>query len=114
MVRAGQRVRAGREPGLPDRVAIGVLTAAYPPDMVDAAVDTCDARELRRRDLPARLVTLEEFPAATPNAGSWRPRSARWRPGCAAALTYCCARNPRTWSARRSTPCSVSIRRSAT
>lgn len=41
---------------MPDRIGIGVLTAAYPADMVDAAVDTCDARELRKRDLPARLV----------------------------------------------------------
>jgi len=56
VARAGQRVGAGREPGLLDRIGIGVLTAAYPPDMVDAAVDTCDARELRKRDLPARLV----------------------------------------------------------
>ncbi|NRQ36883.1 transposase domain-containing protein [Nonomuraea sp. NN258] len=43
-------------PGLPDRIRVGVLTAAYPPDLVDAAVETWDARELRKRDLPARLM----------------------------------------------------------
>jgi hypothetical protein len=37
-------------------VAIGVLVAAYPPDLVDAAIDACEARELRRRALPAQLV----------------------------------------------------------
>lgn len=41
---------------MPDRIGIGVLTAAYPPDVVDTAIDTWDARELRKRDLPARLM----------------------------------------------------------
>lgn len=41
---------------LTDRVGIGVLTAAFPPDLVDAAVDTWHAREERHRVLPARVV----------------------------------------------------------
>lgn len=44
---------AGR---LPDRVAIGVLTAVFPPALVDEVVDQAGAREQRKRSLPARLV----------------------------------------------------------
>jgi hypothetical protein len=51
----GQRVRPG-EPRLADRVGIGVLTAAFPPELVDAAVDTWHAREEWHRVLPARVV----------------------------------------------------------
>lgn len=43
-------------PRLTDRVGIGVLTAAFPPDLVDAAVDAWHAREERHRVLPARVV----------------------------------------------------------
>jgi hypothetical protein len=41
---------------LPDRVSVGALTRTFPPDLVDRVVATTDARELRRRLLPARLV----------------------------------------------------------
>jgi Insertion element 4 transposase N-terminal/Transposase DDE domain len=41
---------------LPDRVSIGALTKAFPPELVDHVVDTTDTREVRRRLLPARLV----------------------------------------------------------
>src|ERR1700722_9268088 len=41
---------------LPDRIAVGVLTSFFPPDLVDAAVAEAGAREQRRRLLPARLV----------------------------------------------------------
>jgi hypothetical protein len=41
---------------LPDRVAVGALTRAFPPDLVDRIVETTDTREVRRRLLPARLV----------------------------------------------------------
>jgi len=41
---------------LPDRVSVGALTRAFPPELVDRIVATTDARELRRRLLPARLV----------------------------------------------------------
>jgi hypothetical protein len=41
---------------LVDRIGLGVLTAAFPPDLVDAAVDMWDVREQRRRVLPARLM----------------------------------------------------------
>src|SRR5689334_16014188 len=41
---------------LPDRVSVGALTRAFPPDLVDRVVAATDTRELRRRLLPARLV----------------------------------------------------------
>ena len=41
---------------LPDRVSVGALTRAIPPDLVDRVVATTDTREIRRRLLPARLV----------------------------------------------------------
>src|SRR5215467_8798079 len=41
---------------LPDRISVGVLTRAFPPEAVDAAVDAAGAREQRRRLLPARLM----------------------------------------------------------
>ena len=41
---------------LPDRVSVGALTRAFPPDLVDRVVATTDSREIRRRLLPARLV----------------------------------------------------------
>lgn len=41
---------------LPDRVSVGALTRAFPPELVDRIVGTTDTRELRRRLLPARLM----------------------------------------------------------
>src|SRR6185437_7294793 len=41
---------------LPDRVSVGALTRAFPPELVDRVAATTDTRELRRRLLPARLV----------------------------------------------------------
>jgi hypothetical protein len=41
---------------LPDRVSVGALTKAFPPDLVDAIVEATGTREVRRRLLPARLV----------------------------------------------------------
>ena len=41
---------------LPDRVSVGALTKALPPELVDRVVETTDTREVRRRLLPARLV----------------------------------------------------------
>ncbi len=41
---------------LPDRVSVGALTRAFPPELVDQVVNTTDTREVRRRLLPARLV----------------------------------------------------------
>jgi len=41
---------------LPDRVSVGALTKAFPPELVDRVVETTDTREVRRRLLPARLV----------------------------------------------------------
>jgi Insertion element 4 transposase N-terminal/Transposase DDE domain len=41
---------------LPDRVSVGALTRAFPPELVDEVVAMTDTREQRRRLLPARLV----------------------------------------------------------
>ena len=41
---------------LPDRVSVGALTKAFPPELVDQVVAMTDTREQRRRLLPARLV----------------------------------------------------------
>lgn len=41
---------------LPDRVSVGALTKAFPPELVDRVIAAADAREKRRRLLPARLV----------------------------------------------------------
>ncbi|WP_091447473.1 transposase domain-containing protein [Actinokineospora iranica] len=41
---------------LSDRVAIGMLITAFPPDEVDAAIDAVGAREQRSRALPARTM----------------------------------------------------------
>ena len=41
---------------LPDRVSVGALTRAFPPELVDRVVATTGVREVRRRLLPARLV----------------------------------------------------------
>jgi hypothetical protein len=48
-------VKAARD-RLPDRVAIGVLTRTFPPELVDEVIDEAKAREQRRRSLPARLT----------------------------------------------------------
>jgi Insertion element 4 transposase N-terminal/Transposase DDE domain len=48
-------VKAARD-RLPDRVAIGVLTRTFPPELVDEVIDKAKAREQRRRSLPARLT----------------------------------------------------------
>ena len=41
---------------LPDRIGIGVLTAAFPPELVDLAIEEWDVREVRHRVLPARVM----------------------------------------------------------
>src|SRR5690349_14335878 len=41
---------------LPDRISVGVLTRASPPDLVDEVIGATGTREVRRRLLPARLV----------------------------------------------------------
>jgi Insertion element 4 transposase N-terminal len=41
---------------LADRIAVGALTRAFPPHLVDRVVDQSGVREQRRRALPARLV----------------------------------------------------------
>lgn len=41
---------------MPDRVSVGALTKAFPPELVDRIIAVTDTREVRRRLLPARLV----------------------------------------------------------
>jgi hypothetical protein len=41
---------------LTDRIGIGVLTATFPPELVDLAIEEWDAREERCRTLPARVM----------------------------------------------------------
>jgi Insertion element 4 transposase N-terminal/Transposase DDE domain len=55
MPRAGQ-VKPPSDERLSDRIAIGVLTATFPPGLVDRVVDATGRRERRQRLLPARVV----------------------------------------------------------
>ena len=55
MPRAGQ-VKPPTDERLSDRVAIGLLTRAFPPAVVDSAVAAAGRGELRSRLLPARVV----------------------------------------------------------
>jgi Insertion element 4 transposase N-terminal len=55
MPRAGQ-LKPPVEERLSDRVAIGALTATFPPELVDRVLAQTGKREQRRRLLPARMV----------------------------------------------------------
>jgi Insertion element 4 transposase N-terminal/Transposase DDE domain len=55
MPRAGQ-VKPLVEPRLSDRIAIGVLTSIYPPELVDRVVAESGRTQQRQRLLPARVV----------------------------------------------------------
>src|SRR5512132_3996682 len=55
MPRAGQ-TQPPLVPRLPDRIAIGVLTRTFPPELVDRVVTRTGRGEQRRRLLPARVV----------------------------------------------------------
>ena len=55
MPRAGQ-VKPPTDERLSDRIAIGLLTRAFPPGVVDAVVASTDRGEVRSRLLPARVV----------------------------------------------------------
>ena len=55
MPRVGQPVREGGQ-ALRDRIALGVLTATFPPAVVDEVIEATTKRERRYRLLPARLV----------------------------------------------------------
>ena len=55
MPRAGQ-VKPPTDERLSDRVAIGLLTRVFPPDVIDAAVTAADRGEVRSRLMPARLT----------------------------------------------------------
>jgi hypothetical protein len=55
MPRAGQ-VKPPTDERLSDRIAIGLLTRVFPPEVVDAVVAATDSGEVRSRLLPARVV----------------------------------------------------------
>ena len=55
MPRAGQ-VKPPVVERLSDRIAIGVLTSTYPPELVDRVVAEAGRPEERQRLLPARVV----------------------------------------------------------
>src|ERR1700716_2898776 len=56
VARVGQQVKVDRQVRLPALIGVGVLTAGFPPGLVDLAIDEWDAREERVRMLPARLM----------------------------------------------------------
>ena len=55
MPRAGQ-IKPPVPERLGDRVAIGALTSAFPPELIDRVLAECGRTERRRRLLPARMV----------------------------------------------------------
>jgi Insertion element 4 transposase N-terminal/Transposase DDE domain len=55
MPRAGQ-TKPPVIPRLPDRIAIGVLTQTFPPELVDRVIERTGRAEQRQRLLPARVV----------------------------------------------------------
>jgi len=57
---------------LPDRISTGVLTRAFPPDAVDAAVDAAGGREQWRRPLQPDIrgtITWEADSPGGPHGG---------------------------------------------
>ncbi|MFJ2882913.1 transposase domain-containing protein, partial [Streptomyces sp. NPDC086796] len=54
MPRPGQVKSSGER--LSDRIALGVLTRVFPPELVDEVVVGCGRVEQRSRLLPARVV----------------------------------------------------------
>ena len=50
---------------LPDRISVGVLTRAFPPDLVDEVIGATGTQEVRRRLLPTRLVVYFVLACAT-------------------------------------------------
>ncbi|GHI88185.1 transposase domain-containing protein [Streptomyces xanthophaeus] len=55
MPRAGQSRKAADDT-LTDRISVGLIIRTFPPEMVDAAVASCDRTEHRRRLLPSRTT----------------------------------------------------------
>jgi hypothetical protein len=55
MPRVGQ-TKPPVTPRLPDRIAIGVLTRTFPPELVDRVIERTGRAEQRQRLLPARVV----------------------------------------------------------
>ena len=89
----GTRVR------LPDLVGVGVLTAAFPPELVDLAIDEWDAREERARVLPARLFARRGGLHAQP-VSSRNPAAREFLQGrIEVLLTKQLSADPPTWEA---------------
>jgi hypothetical protein len=77
--------RAGQtKPPVPerlgDRVAIGALTSAFPPELVDRVLAECGRTERRRRLLPARMVVYYVLALALVAVSpTWRCCGCWWR-----------------------------------
>jgi hypothetical protein len=52
-----REANAARE-RLPDRISIGVLSGVFTPGLIEEVIEATDAREVRYRRLPARLVVI--------------------------------------------------------
>ncbi|MET7436193.1 transposase domain-containing protein, partial [Streptomyces flaveolus] len=81
MPRPGQ-VKSSGVGRFSDRIALGVLTRAFPPELVDEVVAECGRVEQRTRLLPARVVVYFVL------AMCLRPPSSRRSPPT--ARTGCC------------------------
>ncbi len=70
---------------LRDRIALGVLTATFPPAVVDEAIEAAAKRERRYRLLPARVVVYYVLAMSLFRACSFSPT------GALVAATSCSA-----------------------
>ncbi|MDR7304652.1 IS4 family transposase [Haloactinomyces albus] len=105
MPRPGQVTSSSRE-RLPDRIAIGVLTRAFPPELVDEVLAATGRVEQRKRLLPARVVVYfvlamclfrqegyEEVTRLLTNGLAWtRHWQTQWQAPTTAALSRARAR----------------------
>ena len=55
---------------LPDRISIGVLTRAFPPELVDEVIEVTGTCEQRRRPLLARLTVISCWRCGCSGAGT--------------------------------------------
>ena len=66
---------------LPDRISVGVLTRAFPPELVDEVIEVTGTREQRRRLSSARLLAyfvLALWLFRGRNCGYWQVLDLSW------------------------------------
>ena len=73
MPRAGQ-TKPPVAPRLSDRIAIGVLTTTFPPELVDRVIAKTGRAEQRQRLLPARVVVWLVLAMVPLSLLAWRRR----------------------------------------